>query len=143
MTTKISRLILLPTVIVLSVLLSGCQFADQLKSSIDTTQNKTADDSWKKQGNVYTTQVNYESPGGQESNKFIITLEDDTIKDVQVEVYTEIDASIRYQKQFAQELTKVIVGKKLSQLTKVDKISGASLTTNAFNQALSLLKTQI
>lgn len=133
----------LPIIIVLSVLLSGCQFTDQLKSLTNTQQVKKADSDWLKAGNTFQTTVNYESPGGQEINKFHITLEGGVITNVEIEVFTEIDASIRYQQQFAKELPPLLIGKKLSDITVIDKVSGASLTTKAFNDALLKLKNQL
>lgn len=140
---SINRKLILPTIITLSVVLSGCQFADQLKSLVSTSQVKPADRTWSKQGSVYSTTVNYESPGGQETNTFHLTINRGVITAATVDVVTQIDASIRYQNQFAKELPSVLVGKKLSDLTAIDKLSGASLTTDAFNQALTKLKAEI
>ncbi len=44
------------------------------------------------------------------------------------------------QKEFANNLTVMIKGKKLSELSLVDKVGKSTLTTNAFNAALSDLQ---
>lgn len=47
------------------------------------------------------------------------------------------------QKEFARELEVVINGKKLSELSAVDRIGTSSYTTNAFNSAIDKLKAQL
>lgn len=47
------------------------------------------------------------------------------------------------QKEFAGELEVVIKGKKLSELSTVDRIGTSSYTTNAFNSAIDKLKAQL
>ena len=98
---------------------------------------------WVKEGDVYTTTLKYNSPGGEEANKVSLTIKKGIITAVDFGIKTEIKASLKYQGGFAKGLTGVIVGKKLSELTDVDKISGASLTTNAFNEAVRKLKEQV
>ncbi len=136
------RKFVLPVILITSILLSGCQFANQLKGLVSTVQEKKVDGNWQKQGNTYTTTLLYESPGGQEENPVTLTIKDGTITNIEIKVLTEIDASIRYQEQFVKELSKVIIGKRLAGL-KIDKLSGASLTTDAFNAALLKLDQQI
>ena len=136
------RKFIFPLILFTSILLSGCQFTDQLKSLVSTSQVKKAEGDWQKQGNIYTTTLLYESPGGREENPVSITLENGIITKIDFQVQTQIDASIRYQQQFAKELPAVIVGKKITGL-QIDKLSGASLTTDAFNAALLKLSQQI
>lgn len=47
------------------------------------------------------------------------------------------------QKEFAGKLEVVIKGKKLSELSAVDRIGTSSLTTNAFNSVIDKLKAQL
>lgn len=132
------RRFLIPTILLSSILLSGCQLLPFTK-----TIQVQPDGAWRKQGNQYDITVTYPSPGGEETNNFKITLQEDTVTAVSVEVLTEIDASIVYQKKFATALPKLLIGKKISQINDLNVISGASLTTTAFNQALSKLKQQL
>lgn len=133
------RKLLIPAVVlVFASLIGGYQLYWLPKTQMEQTEKV-----WVKNGNSYRTTVTYESPGGQEVNQFLITLEGGVIKNVEVEVLTEIAASIRYQKQFAQEMPKLLIGKKLSEVGAIDKVSGASLTTNAFNDALLKLKQEV
>ena len=137
-----SRKTVIVSALVLSVILSGCSFND-LKSLVNTEQVKTAKPSWKVNGNSYSTSVTYEIPEGEESNTFTLVLENNLIKSIKVDISTNGKASLKYQQGFADNISKVIVGKSLSTLTTIDRVSGASLTTNAFNKALSELKQQL
>lgn len=134
----ITRRFFIPTILLTSILLSGCQLLPPTP-----TAQVQPDGAWRKQGNQYDISVTYPSPGGEENNNFKITLQNDTVTAVTVDVLTEIDASIVYQKKFAAELPKLLVGKKISQISDLDVISGASLTTAAFNEALGKLKKQL
>lgn len=98
---------------------------------------------WVREDNVYSHTVTYESPGGVEENIFHITIDKGSIANVNVEVKTNIAASIEYQQDFAKEIGKKVVGKKLSEIANIDTISGASLTTKAFNDALQKLKLEV
>lgn len=127
--------------IVSAIFFSGWLFVNRLPPTTPTEQVRKAD--WKQEGNVYTTEVAYESPGGEEANTFTIVLDKGVIKDVGVGITTNIDESIRYQKIFAAELPKIIVGRRLADLEQIDRVAGASLTTTAFNEAVSALKNQV
>lgn len=127
--------------IVSAIFLSGWLFVNRLPPTTPTEQVRKAN--WKQTDNVYTTEVWYESPGGQEANTFTIILDKGKITKVVVDITTNIDASIRYQKIFAVELPKIVVGKKLADLGQIDRVAGASLTTTVFNEALSALKNQV
>ena len=133
------------TVLILAALFfSGCQSTTNgLKPAAPTEQVRTIDQLWQQTGNVFSKKIIYDSPGGQEENTFKLTVIDGVVTAVEVAVTTTIDASISYQRQFATELPKLIVGKKLADLPRFDRISGASLTTAVFDQAVSQLKNQI
>ncbi len=51
--------------------------------------------------------------------------------------------STKWQQNFAENLPAAVKGKKLSELSSIDKVAGASLTTAAFNQSLAQLKAQM
>ena len=123
-----------PLVVAFSGLLAGCQPGGTAK---------TPEGAWTKIGNVYSTSVTYSSPGGQEDNTFRVTLDNGVITQVEVDVLTKIQASVRYQELFAEKLPSIIVGKRLSEVGPIDRISGASLTTDVFNEAIEKLKIQV
>lgn len=122
-----------PFVVVSSIIFTGCQLTNQLKTPL----------SWVKESNLYTTTLRYDTPGGEEVNKISLVINNDIISAVNFELTTINEISLKYQKDFGNELPKIITGRKLSELKGVDKISGASLTTAAFNKALQKLKQQL
>ncbi len=128
-----SRHSVFPFVIISSIVFTGCQLTNQLKTPL----------SWTKESNIYTTTLRYDSPGGAEVNKISLVINNDIISGVNFELTTINEISLKYQKDFGDKLPKIIVGKKLSELKEIDKISGASLTTAAFNQALQKLQQQL
>lgn len=83
----------------------------------------------------------YQNPAGSDQVGFTVIVDKNgVITGAETKVLAENRASIMYQQNFAQALPAAVTGKKLSELTKIDRIAGASLTTEAFNQALSKLK---
>lgn len=87
--------------------------------------------------------VEYEVPNGSHTIKFTIETDDSGI----IQAVTGIDvtdpghqASIDT---FSTTLTTTIKGRPLSELEKVDTVGTSSLTTEAFNRALTEIKTQL
>lgn len=94
-----------------------------------------------KKASVETT---YISPGGEEEVGFTVYVDEDgTITDAETLVLGKSPTTMMRQKSFAAEMPTVLKGKKLSELENVDRIGGSSLTTAAFNKALTDLKAQI
>lgn len=133
--------ILIPVILLIFVSLGLTSFRLYLntKQTNKTQQVWRARHDWLRQFSTYSTTLTYDSPAGAETNPLSLVIKNGVITDVNFELVTNSQASIRYQKQFAEELPKLIVGKKIAELRVFDKISGASLTTTAFNQALSKL----
>jgi len=128
---------------VLTLGLGGCSLPGKEETKPIAGQVEQSKDYWTKNGNLYTTVAKYSSPEGEEETVFEIELENGFVKKIETGVITKIDASIVYQNQFAKDLPKLIVGKKLSEITDLDIVSGASLTTAAFNKAIGELKLQL
>lgn len=126
------------TFLVLSVVLSGCTH-EKLSTLIDFGQ-EAKPKTWQVNGNSYTTTIKYEIPAGEEENVFTVVLEKGIIKDVIVGITTEDKTSIRYQTNFSNDIKPLVIGKKLSELESFDRVSGATYTTDAFNNALAALK---
>lgn len=137
-----TRRFLLPLLLITSILLSGCQLPGRQQAAT-STEEVIDGTSWRRQGDQYTATLEYSSPGGQELNKFHLTIKNGTITAASVEVLTQIDASIVYQQQFAKELPPLLIGKKLSSIAPLPHLSGASLTTAAFNDALKQLQSKL
>jgi hypothetical protein len=92
-------------------------------------------------GRERRAEASYKSPGGEDRVAFtVVTSEGGVIADARAEVLQAGDVSKKYVETFSKELPMMLKGKKLSELTSIDKVSGASLTTDAFNTAIGQLK---
>ena len=83
----------------------------------------------------------YTSPGGAEELGVKLTLKDDVIENVEVEVKATLPVSKKLQEDFAANYKDQVVGKKIDEV-KLDKISGASLTPKGFNDAIEKIREQ-
>lgn len=101
----------------------------------ETEQVAVTESPWTKAENKLSTKLEYESPAGQEINTITIAVENDTITSFEMSIETKNDVSIAYQKKFVAEVEKTIIGKKVSEISQLDTIAGASLTTKAFTAA--------
>ena len=132
-----------PIILLIAVFtLSACQ-ASNLQSLLKTEQVITQEPSWTVDGNTYTTTVEYDVPEGTESNSFSLVIKDGIISSIEVGITTTNKASLKYQQDFAKNIASIIVGQKISELKSIDRVSGASVTTTAFNDALLKLQQQL
>lgn len=93
---------------------------------------------------IAEVETSYMSPAGEEKVGFTIVVDaDGVITDAKTNIMAKAPTSVMRQESFAKELPKVLMGKKLASLTKVDRVGGSSLTTGAFNAALEELQSQI
>lgn len=90
---------------------------------------------------TYVVSDTYSSPGGIEDIKVTLTISGNSISDVSVVQEANNDESAEYQQKFQQGYKSKVVGKSLSSL-ELSRSSGASLTTNAFNDALEEIRTK-
>jgi len=132
-----------PAILLIAVFtLSACQISD-LQSLLKTEQVITQEPSWTVDGNTYTTTVEYDVPEGTESNSFSLVIKDGIISSIEVGITTNSKASLKYQQDFAKNINSLVVGQKISELKSIDRVSGASITTTAFNDALLKLQQQL
>lgn len=146
-----STALLLSTTIMASVLLTACtpsapaSDTTQTQPSEETTAPSTSDTTTKMTNSKdVSVDAPYESPAGEESIGITLSVDENgVITDAKAEVKATEEKSIVRQQAFADGLPTAVKGKKLSELTKIDKVGGSSLTTQAFNEALVKLKAQL
>jgi hypothetical protein len=86
----------------------------------------------------------YKSPAGEDKVGFTLTVDaNGAITDAKTQVMSDNEISKKLQQAFGDGLPAVLKGKKLGELSKIDKVGGSSLTTAAFNQSLEQLKAQL
>lgn len=90
---------------------------------------------------TYTVDDTYPSPGGIEDIKVVLTLKDNIVTEVEVTQDANEAESAEYQGRFQEGYKSKVIGKALSSLS-LSRSSGASLTTNAFNDALEQIRTK-
>ena len=87
----------------------------------------------------YEATVNYDSPGGDDDITVAVTLESGVITEVSVINRTSNDVSKNYTDNFEANYEVEVLGQELEQF-ELATVSGASLTTDAFNDALDEIR---
>ncbi|EON31768.1 hypothetical protein GTC6_15868 [Gordonia terrae C-6] len=87
----------------------------------------------------YTARGEYTSPGGPQSVGVTVTLSNSVITAVSVDTSQTKGPSLEYQGKFAGGISDVVVGKNIDEI-EVDKVSGSSLTSGGFNDAIAQIK---
>lgn len=90
---------------------------------------------------TYTAVGNYTSPGGAETVKVTVTLEDGKIVDSVFEPQATRPMSVKFQGIFGENYKVLVVGKNADEV-KLDKVSGSSLTPKGFNDAIEKIKAE-
>ena len=88
---------------------------------------------------TYDAEGSYTSPGGNESVGVSLTLESGVVTAVTVTPESENPTGQEYQSRFASGISGEVVGKSLDELD-VTKVSGSSLTSGGFNDAVETIK---
>lgn len=91
-----------------------------------------------------SAEVTYDTPGDYpDSLRFVVTVDSDgMIQSIQT-FDAETGEVPEKKKEFTEQVNVALKGKKLSELSAIDKVGKSSLTTTAFNQALGDLKAQL
>ncbi len=91
-----------------------------------------------------STKTSYTNPSGSDEVGFKVTVDaSGVVTDAMVDILAVNGISKTRQEKFAEGFSQALKGKKLSELTAIDKVGGSSLTTAAFNTALPQLKAQL
>ena len=104
-----------------------------------TTDSTAAASSGAYADGTYEAEGSYTSPGGKESVGVSLTLEGDVVTAVTVTPESENPTGQQYQERFASGISGEIVGKPLDEID-VTKVSGSSLTSGGFNDAVETIK---
>ncbi len=89
----------------------------------------------------YTTPSSYGTPGGSENITVTLTITNDIITSTTIVNGASHGDAAQYQQQFSGGYQPYVVGKALANLS-LSRVAGASLTTNAFNNALQTIRNQ-
>lgn len=137
-------------VIVIIALLGGGAYLASQSQPTETTQNNTSNTVVEDQpattneapshkDGEYSASGTYTSPGGEEKVAVKLTLKDDKITEIDVTPQAATPTSTQYQGEFVSGYKGLVVGKDIDEV-KLSKVSGSSLTSRGFNDALEQIK---
>lgn len=107
----------------------------------DAADDATSDSTGAYAAGTYEGSGSYSNPGGTSSVSVSITLADGgEITDVEVTPEAS-GTSLQYQEKFAGGIADEIVGKSIDDID-VSKVSGSSLTSGGFNEAVDQIKSE-
>ena len=104
--------------------------------SADTSQTAAADGVYT--DGTYDAEGSYRTPGGTEKVSVKVTLADNTITAVEV-TGSGSGESAQYQGLFKDGISDVVIGKNIDEI-QVSRVSGSSLTSTGFNNAIETIK---
>ncbi len=87
----------------------------------------------------YSSTGSYMSPGGLDKIGVNLTLEKDIVTDISVTPLVADKVSVKYQGMFLSGYRPMVIGKNIIDV-KLDKVSGSSLTSIGFNEAIEQIK---
>lgn len=90
---------------------------------------------------TYSAVGSYNSPGGSDDLNVSVTLADGIITDATVTSGAHDQTSSHYQGVFIANYKPLVIGKNIDDVV-LSKVSGSSLTSGGFNQALTKIKAQ-
>lgn len=116
------------------------QTANNSPAGSNSSQNSANSNIQYKDG-TYNATGNYVSPGGTQSIKVILDVKNNTIEDATVESLTTNRDSKEFQSKFISGFKPFVVGKDPDEV-QISHVSGSSLTSEGFKNALEQIKEQ-
>lgn len=113
--------------------------SEPVSQDLDTVPTSTAST---KNPKSYSSSISYEVPDSTQSIKVSIILDNGIVTAVKTSHSMEGRNSRGYQEDFEAEYKKLVIGKNIKEI-RLSRVAGASLTTEAFNKALSQIKNSL
>lgn len=146
-------------VVVLAIIVGGIVFAttggDDNETTLETTTSQeTSEDTAPSDAEAedvvdvefadgtYEATGTYSSPAGAETLGVTLTVADNTISDVSFVSGADNPTSQRWQDAFIEGAVSLVTGVNLNDADIVDTVSGSSLTSNGFNNALDEIRAE-
>jgi uncharacterized protein with FMN-binding domain len=89
----------------------------------------------------YSATGNYVSPGGRESITITVTLKDGVVTDTSAQSGANDRDAEDFQSEFISTYKRLVVGKKIDSI-RLSHVSGSSLTSQGFNDAVNQIKSK-
>ncbi|MFT8705265.1 FMN-binding protein [Bifidobacterium aquikefiricola] len=119
---------------------SGSQGSSSASSSVSASPSSTKTDSGTYQDGRYSVTSTY-GPVGEDSIDVHVQVKAGNVSDIAVVGHSSNSISQKHQQAFIKAIPGVVDGKPLKSL-KVDKVAGASWTSDAFNKAMEVAREQ-
>lgn len=126
------------------LVLAGCSGAADAEtggSSNTGSDTSSTGDAASYADGTYTAEGSYQTPESVETVSVTLTLADGVVTDVEVTGDPQARESQQYQAQFIGGIADEVVGVAVDDLN-VSRVSGSSLTSGGFNQAVESIKEQ-
>lgn len=138
----IAAFVVILAVVIIAVGVS--MFTDKKDSDTKTPTTSETDNtvntSQYKDG-AYSAEGSYLTPGGTETVTIGITLEDGAVTDTTFASEPQNKKTVEYQGKFKENYMALVVGKAIDEIT-LSHVSGSSLTSKGFHDALDKIKNQ-
>lgn len=134
-----SAIVVIVLSVSLGIFVSESSLLSVLGEPVETEQIEVSESPWTQEGSLFTTQVEYVSPAGDETNTITLGVENNVITSFDMTVDTTNEASQFYQEKFITEMKTFVIGKTVTEVAQIDAIAGASNTTDAFKAAVAEL----
>lgn len=113
---------------------------DTTASSAGSAAGAASNTSGYKDG-TYTAVGSYRTPESTEEITVTLTLQDGVITDTSAAISARAPESRRFQNEFVSNYKQYVVGKNIDTLS-LSQVSGSSLTSGGFNEAVAQIKLQ-
>lgn len=120
---------------------AGGASASQSNGTTDTAGTSSVAGSAAYKDGQYTATGSYVSPGGSERITIQVTLKDGVVAGTAATSGASDPEGQEYQNQFIQGYKKLVVGKPIDSIS-LSRVSGSSLTSQGFNDALKQIEQQ-
>ena len=131
---------LIGIIVILGILVVGLVFyLKQNPNPKSSNKNLIINNSSK---GIYDTEVSYRVPSGEENIKVSITIDKDVISDIKVNLSKTDKQSLEYQTGFENSYKSLVLGKNIKEVN-LSRVGGASLTTNAFMEAIKSISQKL
>jgi len=140
MNEKVKNNNLIGIIVILGILVVGLVFyLKQNPNPKSSNKNLIINNSSK---GIYDTEVSYRVPSGEENIKVSITIDKDVISDIKVNLSKTDKQSLEYQTGFENSYKSLVLGKNIKEVN-LSRVGGASLTTNAFMEAIKSISQKL
>lgn len=120
---------------------------NESETSMDEAANSNEEQASEQTGDTayidgeYTAFGEYRSPAGREEVEVSVVLADGVVEEIEFVGLAKNSTSVRYQTIFADNFEPLVIGQPIDEI-ELDKVSGSSLTSIGFNEAIDIIQEQ-